>query len=106
MALTEHASLIAGEVLATEYGPEVATGDAPEHAEHRTRPAVLAQARLGARLLGSLVRLVREAGAAGGAADFPGGAEGHLLQVVLTHEADEDALSVVIPGDAGDHGYF
>ena len=32
-ALTEHASLIAGEVLATEYGPEVATGDAPEHAD-------------------------------------------------------------------------
>ena len=32
-ALTEHASLIAGEVLATEYGPEVATGSAPEHAD-------------------------------------------------------------------------
>ena len=32
-ALTEHASLIAGEVLAAEYGPEVATGDAQEHAE-------------------------------------------------------------------------
>src|SRR5208282_2596375 len=32
-ALTEHASLIAGEVLATEYGPDVAAGDAPEHAE-------------------------------------------------------------------------
>ena len=32
-ALTEHASLIASEVLATEYGPEVATGDAPEHAD-------------------------------------------------------------------------
>ncbi len=32
-ALIEHASRIAGEVLATEYGPEVATGDAPEHAE-------------------------------------------------------------------------
>jgi isoleucyl-tRNA synthetase len=32
-ALTEHVSLIAGEVLATEYGPDVATGDAPEHAE-------------------------------------------------------------------------
>ena len=33
MALTEHASLIAGEVLAAEYGPEVATGGAPGHAE-------------------------------------------------------------------------
>ena len=32
-ALTEHASLIAGEVLAPEYGPEVEIGDAPEHAE-------------------------------------------------------------------------
>jgi isoleucyl-tRNA synthetase len=32
-ALTEHASLIAGEVLATEYGPEVATGSAPEHVD-------------------------------------------------------------------------
>ena len=32
-ALTEHAALIAGEVLATEYGPEVATPDTPEHAE-------------------------------------------------------------------------
>jgi isoleucyl-tRNA synthetase len=32
-ALTEHASVIASEVLATEYGPEVATGDAPEHAD-------------------------------------------------------------------------
>jgi isoleucyl-tRNA synthetase len=32
-ALTEHASLIAGEVLATEYGPEVTAGDALEHVD-------------------------------------------------------------------------
>ena len=32
-ALIEHASQIAGEVLATEYGAEVATGGAPGHAE-------------------------------------------------------------------------
>ena len=32
-ALAEHGSLIASEVLATEYGPEVETGDAPEHAD-------------------------------------------------------------------------
>jgi hypothetical protein len=102
-ALTEHASLIAGEVLATEYGPGVATGDAPEHEEPELG---LRFSLRRARLLGSLIRLVREAGAAGGAADFPGGAEGHLLQVVLAHEADEDAVGVVIPGDAGDHGYF
>jgi isoleucyl-tRNA synthetase len=102
-ALTEHASLIAGEVLATEYGPGVATGDAPEHEEPELG---LRFSLRRARLLGSLIRLVGEAGAAGGAADFPGGAEGHLLQVVLAHEADEDAVGVVIPGDAGDHGYF
>ncbi len=32
-ALAEHASLIAGEVLANEYGPEVEVGDAREHAD-------------------------------------------------------------------------
>jgi len=35
---------------------------------------------------------------------LPGGADGHLLQVALAHEADEDALGLVIPGNAGDHG--
>ena len=35
----------------------------------------------------------------------PGGGEGHLVQVAIAHEADEDAAGVVIPGeDPGDHG--
>jgi isoleucyl-tRNA synthetase len=32
-ALSEHAALIAGEVLAVEYGPDVAVEGAPEHAD-------------------------------------------------------------------------
>src|SRR5439155_2127676 len=60
----------------------------------------------GARLLRGLVGLVREAGAAGGTARFPGGSEGHLVQVAIAHEADEDAAGVVIPGNARDHGYL
>jgi isoleucyl-tRNA synthetase len=102
-ALTEHAPLIASEVLATQYGPEVATGDAAEHAE--TELGLRFWLRR-ARLLGSLIRLVRQARPAGGAANFPGGTAGHLLQVALAHKADEDAVGVVIPGDSGDHGYF
>jgi hypothetical protein len=57
-------------------------------------------------LLGGFVGLIREAGAAGGAACFPGGGEGHLVQVAIAHEPDEDAVSVVVPGHARDHGYL
>src|SRR5436190_24246919 len=39
-----------------------------------------------ARLLRGLVGLVREAGAAGGTARFPGGSEGHLVPVAIAHE--------------------
>src|SRR5262249_12595016 len=60
----------------------------------------------GGRLLGRLLGLVREAGAAGGAAGFPGGGEGHLVQIAIAHEADEDAAGPVIPGHARDHGYL
>ena len=102
-ALTEHAALIAGEVLATEYGPDVATPDTPEHAEPELGLRFWLRR---AQLLRSLIRLVRQAGTARSAAGFPGGAASHLLQVPLAHEADEDAGGVVIPGDTGDHGYF
>ena len=30
--------------------------------------------------------------------------ERHLLYVVIVHEADEDAVVGVVPGDAGNHG--
>ena len=57
-------------------------------------------------LLGGPLGLIREASAAGGAASVPGGGESHLVQVTITHEADEDAAGVVIPGNTRDHGYF
>jgi hypothetical protein len=44
------------------------------------------------------------AGAAGGAAGAGGRLERHLLYVVIVHEADEDAVVGVIPGDAGNYG--
>jgi len=49
-------------------------------------------------------RLIGLAGPARGAAGLPGLGERHPVQVVLAHEADEDALRVVIPRDAGDDG--
>src|SRR5215475_14399992 len=57
-------------------------------------------------LLGRLAGLVREASAAGGTARFRGGGEGHLVQVAIAHEADEDAAGLVVPGHARDHGYL
>jgi isoleucyl-tRNA synthetase len=106
-ALNEHAALVAGEVLAMEFGP--AEADAPVPADAREH----VDADLGLRfwlrrdrLFGGLLGLVREAGAAGGAASVPGGGESRLVQVAITHEADEDAAGIVIPGDARDHGYF
>src|SRR6476646_6076159 len=57
-------------------------------------------------LLGGLLGLVRKAGAAGSAACFPGGGAGHLVQVAVAHEADEDAAGVVVPRDARDHSYL
>ena len=55
----------------------------------------------------ALVRvLFGQAGPAGGAADVAGRGECHLFQVLLAHEADEDAACVVIPRDAGDHCYL
>jgi hypothetical protein len=44
------------------------------------------------------------AGATGGAASAGGRLERHLLYVVIVHEADEDAVVGVVPGDAGNHG--
>src|SRR5215475_3301133 len=57
-------------------------------------------------LLGRLAGLVREASAAGGTARFRGGGEGHLVQITIAHEADEDAAGLVVPGHARDHGYL
>src|SRR6476646_9836515 len=57
-------------------------------------------------LLGGLLGLVRKAGAAGSTACFPGGGAGHLVQVAVAHEADEDAAGVVVPRDARDHSYL
>jgi hypothetical protein len=122
-ALTEHAALIAGEILAVEFGPAEAagtaglgSGDVREHVDEelglrfwlrRYEQAGRGSGRgAGPGLLGGLVGLVREAGAARGAACFPGGGEGHLVQVAIAHEADEDAVGVVIPGNARDHGYL
>jgi hypothetical protein len=51
-----------------------------------------------------LFRLVGQAGAARRAARRQGRGQHHLLQVALTHEADEKALRVVISRDAGDDG--
>ena len=48
--------------------------------------------------------LVGLAGAAGGAACAGGLVDRHLLQVVGGHEADEDAVLLVVPEYAGDHG--
>ena len=48
--------------------------------------------------------MVGLAGAAGGAAGACGRLERHLLYVVIVHEADEDAVVGVVPGDAGNHG--
>ena len=48
--------------------------------------------------------MVGLAGAAGGAAGAGGRLERHLLYVVIVHEADEDAVVGVVPGDAGNHG--
>jgi len=64
-----------------------------------------ATARVHALLRGPL-GLVRKAGAAGSTACFPGGGAGHLVQVAVAHEADEDAAGVVVPRDARDHSYL
>ena len=37
---------------------------------------------------------------------MPGGGERHRVQVAIAHEADQDAAGVVVPGNAGHHGYF
>src|SRR5690242_20869801 len=66
----------------------------------------MAPPRGAGRLLGGLAGLVWEAGSAGGAACFPGGGEGHLVQVAIAHEADEDAAGLVVPGYARYHGYL
>jgi len=39
-------------------------------------------------------------------ARLPSLAQRHLSQVILAHEADQQALRVVIPRDAWDHGYL
>ena len=37
---------------------------------------------------------------------MPGGGERHRVQVAIAHEADQDAAGVVVPGNAGHHGYL
>jgi hypothetical protein len=61
----------------------------------------------GIELGGGLFGLVvGEAGTAGGTAEVFGRVNGHLLEVVLAHESDEDAANVVVARDAWDHCYF
>src|SRR5690242_2572835 len=45
------------------------------------------------------------AGRARGAAVFLGLRDGQLLQVAFWHEADEDAVRLVVPRHAADHGH-
>ena len=77
-----------------ELNPEISGFDTPRihlgRGNHRVTAA------------GSGSGLVGLAGAAGGAARFGGLVDGHLLQVVIAHEADEDAVLFVVSGDAGD----
>jgi hypothetical protein len=56
-------------------------------------------------LHGSTFRLIGQAGSARGAATLFGLGARHLLQVILTHETNENAACIVIPRDAGNHGY-
>ena len=115
-ALTEHAALIAGEVLAVEFGPvEADEAEAEPGTRGSTWMRNLAcgsgsggpdRVPPASGYSGDFSGLIREAGATGSAASVPGGGEGHLVQVAIAHEADEDAAGVVIPGDARDHGYF
>src|SRR5579859_307220 len=55
-------------------------------------------------IAGFLLLSVGLAGGAGGAAGRLGFGDRHLLHVVVGHETDEDAVRLVIPGHAWDHG--
>ncbi len=119
-ALAEHAPLIAGEVLAESFGAgNPVAGDAGRavdaHGEaartawrgramarargRGARPALLARRRRPSGLIRGL------AGGAGGAAVGLRLSNRQPLDVVIGHEADQDAVRLVVPGHAGQHGH-
>ena len=121
-ALTEHGQLIAGEVLADQFGPRHGPGHGPGPGRAPARragsgPDLLAGPGLTARWSGSpltragrdaglALELVGLAGAAGHELSFLGLLPGHDLQITGAEEPDQDASAAVVAGHSGHHGHL